>query len=436
MRVLSFTAGAANMICGSCLRDNALAKELMRLGHEVVLMPIYTPTLTDETNVSEGEVLFSGINVWLQQNVPLFRRTPRFLDRVFESPSLLRWAAQRQIKTDPHFLGAMTVSMLDGEAGVLRKEFLKLGEWLSAEPEFDIINIPFTLLIAFAKTIKGIRNAPVICTLQGEDLFLDGLDEPYRTQALDRIADHSRYVDAFVAVSDYYAHYMVEYLRIPEEKVHAAPLGISLEGHSAARTSHGNTFHIGYLARIAPEKGLHVLADAYHRLRQRPGLPPSKLLVAGWLGEESRGYLAGIERQMREWGLGDQFEYRGVLTREEKIEFLHSLDVLSVPTVYPDPKGTFVLEAMANSIPVVQPRCGAFPEIIETTGGGLLVEPNDPESLAEGLLSLWEDPDLALELGHRGYDGLREHYTAAHMARRTVDIWERVSAPVLRSAVR
>jgi hypothetical protein len=53
MKILSLTAGAANMYCGSCLRDNALATELKRQGHDVLLLPMYTPTLTDERNVSE-----------------------------------------------------------------------------------------------------------------------------------------------------------------------------------------------------------------------------------------------------------------------------------------------------------------------------------------------------------------------------------------------
>ncbi|NOT60097.1 MAG: glycosyltransferase family 1 protein, partial [Acidobacteria bacterium] len=64
MRILYFTAGAAGMYCGSCLRDNALATELMRQGHDVTLVPLYTPTLTDEPNVSQEKVLFGGISVY------------------------------------------------------------------------------------------------------------------------------------------------------------------------------------------------------------------------------------------------------------------------------------------------------------------------------------------------------------------------------------
>ena len=68
MRILSVTAGAAGMYCGSCFRDNALARELMAQRHAVTLVPVYTPTRTDAANVSHDEVLFGGINVYLQQH--------------------------------------------------------------------------------------------------------------------------------------------------------------------------------------------------------------------------------------------------------------------------------------------------------------------------------------------------------------------------------
>lgn len=67
MKLLSITAGAANMYCGSCLRDNALAAELIARGHDVMLVPLYTPTRTDEPNVSDRHVFFGGVSVYLQQ---------------------------------------------------------------------------------------------------------------------------------------------------------------------------------------------------------------------------------------------------------------------------------------------------------------------------------------------------------------------------------
>ncbi len=404
------------MYCGSCLRDNALASALMARGHDVVLTPVYTPTRTDEANVSHHHVVFGGISVYLEQHASLFRHTPRILDRLWDAEWIIRMAAKRQIKVDPHSLGEMTVSMLRGEQGFQRKEIAKLLDWLKTEARFDIVNLPYTLLLGLAEPLRRTLNVPICCTLQGEDLFLDGLGEPWKRESLDLIYAASDYVDAFLPVSRYYCEYMPGYLRIPREKMRLVRLGINLDGYTPRDPTRTEPFTIGYLARIAPEKGLDVLADAYRRLRTRRGIGPSRLVAAGYLAPEHQGYLDRIKSDLDAWGLSSQFEYRGELNRAEKIAFLRSLDVLSVPATYDGPKGMFLFEAMAAGVPVVQPRRGAFPEILDTTGGGLLVEADNPEALADGFLTLWRDPERAAALGAAGAAGVRHHYSAQKMA--------------------
>src|SRR5215216_1349901 len=122
MRILSLTAGAASMYCGSCLRDNALATELIARGHDVTLLPVYTPTLTDEPNVSGDRVFFGGISVYLEQSLPLFRHSPKWLDRLWDSKLMLNLASRRSLSTSPKMLGELTVSMLKGNEGFQRKE--------------------------------------------------------------------------------------------------------------------------------------------------------------------------------------------------------------------------------------------------------------------------------------------------------------------------
>jgi glycosyltransferase involved in cell wall biosynthesis len=330
----------------------------------------------------------------------------------------------------------MTISMLRGEDGHQSKELHKLIRWLKDQPPFDIINLPYTLLIGLAEPLKAALNRPIVCTLQGEDLFLEGLTEPYRTTALELIRSKVNTIDAFMAVSYYYADFMSDYLGIDRSKIFVVPIGINLEGHSADERAGNHVFTIGYFARIAPEKGLHILCDAYRRLRESGELKNSRLEVAGYLPPEHKIYLQGIEQQMKAWGLEDEFRYHGSLDREQKIKFLQSLNVLSVPTPYREPKGIFMLEAMANGVPVVQPHHGAFPEIIERTGGGLLFEPDSAEHLAEGLMKLYRDSALAFEMGTSGAAGVRAHYNARLMAERTVEAYQRViskqTSPVTR----
>jgi glycosyltransferase involved in cell wall biosynthesis len=426
MKILYLTGGAGQMYCGSCLRDNALATELIARGHDVSLLPVYTPTLTDEPNVSGDRVFFGGISVYLEQYLPLFRNSPKWLDRLWDSTAMLNLASRRSISTSPKMLGELTVSMLKGEDGFQHKEIAKMLEWLSHEGAPDVISLPYTLLLGLAKPIREALGRPICCTLQGEDLFLEGLQEPYRSESKKLIRANIKYVDAFIAVSHYYARFMPDYLGIPPWKISVVPLGINLNGYGQRNPARSEPFTVGFFARIAPEKGLHVLADAYRRLRARGDLQNARLEAAGYLAPEHKDYLGGIETEMKQAGLGDEFHYRGVLDREEKIAFLQTLDLLSVPATYDEPKGMFLLEAMACGVPLVQPRRGGFTEIIETTGGGELVAPDDPDSLAEGILRVARDPALAQKLGQNGFENVRQHYSVAQMAERALAVYESV----------
>lgn len=417
------------MYCGSCLRDNAMATELIARGHEVMLLPVYTPTFTDEPNVSDDHVVLGGISAYLEQYVPLFRKTPRWLDRLWDSKLVLSLASRRSISTNPKMLGEMTVSVLRGEHGFQSKEIDKFIDWVAHQAPPDVINLPYSLLLGLAEPLKQRLKAPILCTLQGEDLFLDGLQEPYRTEAMNLIQSHIKHVDSFLAVSEYYADFMPRYLGIPREKIRVVPLGINPQGFELRETTRNGPFTIGFLARIAPEKGLHVLAETYCILRQSGGLPKARLEAAGYMAADCKPYLEKIQQRLKAAGLEQEFHYHGVLDRADKIAFLRRLDVMSVPATYDEPKGVSLLEAMACGVPLVQPRRGGFTEILETTGGGLLVPPDDPQSLAEGILRLARNKELSEELSANGFQGVREHYTAAHMADRVLEAYESVLCP-------
>jgi len=426
MKILYLTGGAGQMYCGSCLRDNALATELLARGHDVTLLPVYTPTLTDEPNVSYDKVFFGGVSVYLEQYLPIFRKSPKWLDGIWDSKPMLSFASRRSISTSPKMLGEMTVSMLKGEAGFQQKEISKMLDWLNVEGKPDLISLPYSLLLGLAKPLKDALDRPVLCTLQGEDLFLDGLEEPYRSESKQLISEHLKYIDAFISVSQYYAEFMPRYLGVPAEKIHVVPLGINLEGYSKKERESSQPFTIGFFARVAPEKGLHVLAEAYRHLRKNGRLENARLSAAGYLAPEHRSYLSEIQEAMNQAELGSEFKYEGVVDRQQKIAFLQSIDVLSVPATYNEPKGIFLLEAMACGVPVLQPRRGGFTEVVERTGGGLLVEPDNIDALAEGIVKLATDTELRASLGQSGFQKVREHYSVGRMADSALEVYESV----------
>lgn len=413
------------MFCGSCMRDNTLVAALSKLGHEALLIPTYTPIRTDEEDVSQKRIFFGGINVYLEQKYWLFRHTPWFVDRLFNFPSLLRWVSRFAVKTRAEELGELTLSMLEGEQGKQRKEVEKIVRWLAEEVRPEVVNLTAALLSGMVHELKRrLPGVPVLCSLQGDDIYTESLPESFRERCLRLIQEHCREIDGFVSTSGYYADFMSGYYAIPREKVHVVLPGLNLTGHGGPREDRSKApFTIGYFARICPEKGLHQLVDGYLRLRQMPGTEGIRLHVSGWLGENQRGFYEEQVKRLRKAGFEQDYCHVECPDHWSKVRFFHEIDVLSVPTIYREPKGLYVLEAMANGVPVVQPRHGSFPELIEATGGGLLVEPGQAEELASVWRELARDRSRVVELGQRGQAAVHARFHAARMAEETLELY-------------
>lgn len=426
MRIALIASGAGGMYCGSCLRDNALARALAGLGHEARLVPTYTPLRTDEPDASIGEVFYGGVNVYLQQHFALFRHTPRWLDWVLDRKALLRLATRGAGDADPRTLVDLTLSMLAGEFGRQRKELGRLARFLRAFRP-DVVNLPNELMIGLARRLRDECGAPVVCTLSGGDLFVDAMDEPDRARVKRAIRERASDVAVFIATSRFYADYVAGYYDLPREKLRVVPSGIDTTGYDRTPVAErGGPPAIGYLARICPAKGLHNLADAFVRLVRRGDVPPARLRVAGYLPAGEVGYLDGVRKRLTDAGAADRWEYVGELTHAKKVSFLRSLDLFSVPTQFLEPKGIYVLEALAAGVPVVQPRHGAFPEIVESTGGGVLVEPRDAGALADALAELLNDAPRRTELARRGAAAVHAGWTSTAMARATVSVYDEI----------
>jgi len=425
VKIAYITAGAAGMYCGSCIHDNTLAAALMAQGHEVALMPTYTPTRTDEDDVSMDRVFYGAVNVYLEQKAAIFRHIPEFLHRWLDAPRLLAWVSGRGVSIDAKQLGDMTLSVAMGEQGNQRRELEELVVWLRDDFRPDIVHITNSMFLGLAEPLKRELGVPVLCSLQGEDIFLDDLAEPFKSKVHGELQAHARAVDGLVATCDYYADFMAGYLAVEREKVHVVPLGIKLDGHRGAPAERADNapFTIGYLARICPEKGLHELVEAFALLADRHGKEAVRLHVAGYLGKRDEEYFAGVRARIDELGLNEVFDHAGEVDRAGKLAFLQGLDVLSVPTPYKDPKGLFVLEALANGVPVVQPAHGAFPEMIAATGGGLLSEPGSIESLADRLDALRTDPARRLALGRAGAEAVGARFSDVAMAEATLGVY-------------
>ncbi len=408
------------------------------------MVPLYLPLTLDEEDQSRGTpIFFNGISVYLAQNFALFREAPAWLRNLFGSRSLLQWAAGKAARTRPQDLGELTLSMLRGESGNQARELDQLVAWLKTQPPPDVINLSNALLLGLSRRLKFDLGAPLVCTLQGEDSFLDALPEPHRAQCWQLLAERAADVDLFVAPSRYFAELMRKRLNIPADRLRVVFNGINLDGfgcertHAAAPPTLGarpSPPVLGYFARMCREKGLDTLIEAFIALRMRGQVNDLKLRIGGSCGPADELFVNSLRQRLQAANLLGEAEFHPNLDRAAKLQFLRSLSVFSVPASYGEAFGLYVIEALAVGVPVIQPRTAAFPELIETTGGGRLCSPGDPHSLAETIEELLLTPGLGHRLGETGRRTVMQQFSAVAMAQQILGVYQEVVTQGLKTA--
>jgi glycosyltransferase involved in cell wall biosynthesis len=435
VRIVHITAGAGGMYCGICLRDNRLVATLKRMGHDVLMVPLYLPLTLDETDQSAGTpIFFSGINVYLEQKSSFFRAMPSWLHGILRARPLLKWAAGRASGTRAQELGDITLSMLRGEEGHQARELNELLVWLRSLPKPDIICLSNVLLIGMARKLSADLACPVVCMLQGEDAFLDLLPEPYRAQSWAALAERARDVRLFGAASGYFGKTMTRRLSLPEGQTRVVYNGINLDGFDAAPARENLDSSrppvLGFLSRMCREKGLDIVVATYIELRRRGRIRDLRLHIAGGCGKADEAVLAAAKADLERAGVLDAVEFHPNVTRSEKIEFLRGIDVFCVPSRAAEAFGLFIVEAMAAGVPAVEPPTGAFPEIIEATGGGVLAMSASPKDLSETIEEVLLDPERARAIGQRGKEAVKEKFSAEAMARNVLAFYEEAIRPI------
>ncbi len=453
MKIVHLIAGAGPMYCGSCMHGNTLAASLRKAGAEVILAPVYTPLRTDEENISIDRLAMGGINVYLDESLPLWRWMPPLVRRQLDRPSLVSWAARFGSSTRPQQLGRLAVAMFHGENGPLKSEVQRLIDWLQAEIQPDIVHLSNVMLAGLARPLSQRLGVPVIATLSGEDSFLEKLPPPFYAQARSELRTRAVDLSGLVALCGYYADFMSEYLAVPREKIDVIRPGLNLEGYGGESgpwavgrgQNEGNGLNfvgwaeprrvppnnrpktIGFLSRVCADKGLHLLIESLHAMRETGNLPPYRLRVAGYLDRPDRAYLDELQKRLAAWGMADRYEYVGELDRPGKIAFLQSLDVLCLPSLIRESKGLPVLEAWACGVPAVLPDQGAFTEMIADTSGGLLYDPQHPEALSEALGRMLRDDAFAWECGRLAQRAVHSRYTSQRESHEMLALYERLS---------
>jgi len=431
VKICHITPGAGEgFYCENCLRDDGIVKSLRATGHDAMMVPMYLPPLAEGPPPQKvAPVFFGGINVYLQQKSALFRRTPRWIDRMFDAKGLLRWAARMAGMTKAATLGETTLSMLRGEDGRQAKELRRLTAYLAASDRPDVVVLSNALLAGLAREIRRALGVPVVCMLHDEEGFLDALPERLADQAWQTLGRRCRDIDAFVSVSRFYADLMTRRLGLEADRVHVVHVGLETDDYSPAAAP-PRPQAIGFLSPMTQSKGPDVLADAFVRLKGDPRFVDLRLRFSGGRTAADKPLLKAIRRRLTEAGVADDAEVVEDFRRPSRIAFLQSLSAVSVPTVRGEAFGLFVLEALACGVPLVLPAHGAFLELADATGGIVLCEPNSAEDLTDKLANLLTDGENARELARRGRQAVLENFNVEQAAQKLVAVYEQtIGAP-------
>ena len=427
MRIVQLVPGVGgSFYCENCLRDRALIQALHKMGHPSSVVPLYLPLVIEEGAGGDvTPIFFGGINVYLQEKLPFFGRLPHWLRRGLDAPWLLAKVADRATMTTAELLGKTTLSMLQGENGRQRWELERLVDFLAEHERPDVVVLSNLLLIGMAGAIRQRLDAKVLVMLQDEDIFLDELPDKYRLLCHQAITERAAHVDGFIAVSGYYRDDTVQRYGLDGHRVHVIHSGLSLEGYENHYPPQAPC--IGYLDRACPEKGADLLVEAFILLARGNRVPGLKLRLAGGWTAADEPFMARLRKRIDQAGVAGRVEFLPNLSRQDKLAFLQSLSVLSVPSRHAEAFGLYILEALASGVPLVLPERGAFPELLGITGGGVLCEPDDPPSLAEKLEELLLNAPRAKQLGQHGQAVVAGRFTIEHTAQEFLDLCERLA---------
>ena len=427
MKIVNIVPGfGGSFYCGNCLRDSGYTKSLIKLGHDAIMLPIYLPLTIEQTDIEDDTPLFYGaVNVYLKQNFKIFRNMPLWLEKFFNSSAILRYAAKKAGSTRADGLEEMTISMLNGDEGYQSKELQELIDFLKNHEKPDVVHLSNALLMGLAKKIRQELNIPVVCSLQDEDVWVDAMKPDFQEKLWKLLHEKSKDIDAFIAVSDYFAQYMQKNMKPEASKMHTISIGIDTSLYKVSSFKE-TPEAVGFLSRMYEPHGFGIFIDAFILLKQNPDFKHIKAIVTGGMTGDDKKYVKKQIKKLEKNKLLSDVEFIENFKTENLIHFFEKISLLSVPVLKGEAFGTYQIESLASGVPLVQPNLGAFPEIIEKTGGGVIFEPNTPEELSKTWAKVLSNPLKLREMRENGIKAVNEKFTSMVLSKEVLDVYEKV----------
>jgi len=426
MNIIQIIPGSGgSFYCGNCLRDSKYVDALRKQGHQVVKIPMYLPLFSDEHDITDIPIFYGAISTYLKQVYPVFRKMPLWFEKLLNSKPMMKFAASMAGSTRAKGLEDMTISMLLGEHGEQKEELDKMVDWIVEHCKPDIIHISNALLLGLARRLKEKTGVPVLCSLQDEDVWVDAMQPKFQQKIWDLMHERANDVDALVAVSNFFAETMKKLMNLSPEKVHTFYLGVDTEDYPYIPVNE-KPRNVGYISRMCHENGFDIVVDAFIELKKKPGFEDVKLIATGGSTGDDTKYIKEQKHKIKENNLEDSFEIMPEFEGDTRHDFFKKVALISVPVRIGEAFGMYLLESMASGVPVAQPALGAFPEIIERSGGGVTYMPNSPEKLSETWADLLSNAEKLEKLSHDGCEGTKKYFNIHNHAAEIIGLYERL----------
>jgi glycosyltransferase involved in cell wall biosynthesis len=425
--VYLITGSGGSFYCGNCYRDMLYVKAIRKVpGVNVSAIPLYLPP--DDSDIDtdfDKKVFFGAISLYLREKVRFLRKMPAFIDKIVDAAPMLRIAARQAGTTRTEGLENLTLNMINGDNKTRENEVARLVRYLIRDSKPDVIHLSNSLIIGLASQLKKKINIRIICSLQNEDDWIDEMAEPYRSKAWAMIGKEALHVDAFISPSQYYKDLFIAKTGVKGNNIYVVPSGI--ESHVEYSVSE-DVHHpaIGYFCRINYQNGFDKLVDAFISIKKKDEIPGLTLHVCGGFTGDDKPFISEQIKKIKDNGFKSSVRIYPEFRGSSKQEFFRDIDVMSVPVRKYDAYGLYILEANSVGVPVVQPSTGAFPEIIENTGGGIIYSPDNIDELARGLVKLLNDISLRKSLGETGKNNVHEKLTLEKMSVGLSEVYNKV----------
>ncbi|MEI7725108.1 MAG: glycosyltransferase family 4 protein [Bacteroidota bacterium] len=432
MKIVNIVPGfGGTFYCGNCLRDSAYVNSLRNLGHDAITLPMYLPlTMNGEQANEDVPVFYGAVNIFLKQQFPLFRHMPGWMENMFDSKPVLKFAAKKSGSTRAQGLEQLTESMLLGQKGHQNHELDRLVDFLKNHEKPDIVHFSNALLLGMAQQIRDEVKVPVVCSLQDEDVWVDVMEPSWREKIWDLMSEKSLDVDAFIAVSSFFAGVMKDKMNIPSNKMNVVHIGVNPENYTFTQPA-DSPHTIGYLSRICEENGFEILADAFILLKSEPRFKNLKLKVTGGMTGDDQSFLQRQLKKLEQHNILQDMEIQPDFNPVALNVFFETVSVLSVPVLKGEAFGLYQIEALASGVPLVQPELGAFPEIIQATGGGVIYHPNTPDALAAALSKVLSDHSALDQMSRLGRKSVEDDFDCRKLTRKMVEVYEKVGGVII-----